>query len=153
MSQKKFTKDQIAHKIGLQAYILAAWEKQFNIVPLSKNGETLYTRQHLATFRSIKELLYEKGFSMDAAKKYLQDNTAHLEGKTLLAASPLLFETKKEAARQPFALHPTVEASKASPKLAFEPLAQRPAQRTIDQDVAAKLLHIKSQLTKISNTL
>ncbi len=153
MAQKKFTKDQIANKIGLQSYILAAWEKQFSIVPLIKNGETLYTRQHLATFRTIKELLYEKGFSMDAAKKYLQDTNADLEGKTLFAASPLLFEPKKEAGRPSLAAQPAVEILNGAPEMAIQPLEQSTPQRNIDSQVAAKLLHIKSQLIKLSTSL
>lgn len=88
------TQNQIAQKLGIQTYMVVAWEKKFNIEPSFENGEKIYSDKDLATFKSVKELLYEKGLSMDAAKKYLY-NSEDLEGTTLQAASTLLFTPAK----------------------------------------------------------
>lgn len=132
--KKKFTKDQVAHKLGIQAYIMDAWEKQFEIEPLTKNGAKVYTRKNLAQFRSIKELLYEKGLALDAAKKYFKDHTK-LEGTTLLAASPLNFEAQHKPSE------PIVQS--ASPKKDTIQLGQ----------VRDKLASVRERLLKISNSL
>lgn len=136
MARKKkiFTQSQITKKLGLQSYIVLSWEKQFGITPTLKNGDPIYTRHDLAKLRSIKELLYEKGFSIDAAKKYIQDKET-IEGATLIAASPLLFESQ----------HTTAEKTSHS--------EQRPTEQSADQALMSKLITIRKQLIKISNSL
>jgi DNA-binding XRE family transcriptional regulator len=129
--EKKFTQDQIADALGVQKYIVAAWEKQFDIIPLQEDSDITYTIQNLESFRTIKELLYEKGLTMAAVKKSLQDTHVIFEGKTLMAATPLFFDVKKAAQR---------ESEISSEKL--DPAA-----------VTSKLLHIRSQLMKISSSL
>ncbi len=135
MTEKAFTKAEIAHTLGIQLYMLTAWEKQFDIVPLRENDEAVYTPQQLATFRSIKELLYEKGLTMAAAKKALQDTSGQFEGKELHAASPLFFEPTKV----------TRLTEHAQKEPSFD---QRKS-----KDIAAKLLQIKAQLIKINTSL
>lgn len=124
MTQKEtFTKDQIVQEVGIQPYMIAAWEKQFEIAPTLIDGEHRYTTQQLMQLRTIKELLYEKGLSMDAAKKYLHDQP-DLEDTTLFAASPLLFQKKQPAHK-----------------------------KSSDEHVMAQLLSIKDKLIKIRNSL
>lgn len=136
--KKKFTKDQIARKLGIQAYIMDGWEKQFEIEPLLRNGEKIYTRKHLSQLRSIKELLYEKGFTIDAAKNYFKDHK-DLEGTTLIAASPLNFDTQqKPTSPLNLLVQPAPTKNESSPQLSH---------------VRDKLTSIKEQLLKISNSL
>jgi DNA-binding transcriptional MerR regulator len=105
---------------------VSAWEKKFNIEPTVQNGEKTYTDEHLATFRSVKELLYEKGLSMDAAKKYMYDRS-ELEGSTLQAASTLIFAAAK---------------------------AQKPTQpNEAEKQYTQRLLSIKERLVKLRNSL
>ena len=132
--KKKYTKEQIAAKLGIQAYIIDAWEKQFEIEPLTRNGAKIYTRKNLSQFRSIKELLYEKGLALDAAKKYLKDHT-ELEGTTLLAASPLNFESQQKP--EPVVVH-TAPLQKNNQHL---------------EHVRDRLNSVKEQLLKLSNSL
>jgi DNA-binding transcriptional MerR regulator len=95
MQEKKFyTKDEIVQNLGVQPYIMALWEKQFGIETAINDGQAHYSSDDLAKLRSVKELLYEKGFTIDAAKKYLHENPL-LQASSVFAASPLLFESKK----------------------------------------------------------
>lgn len=139
--KKKFTKEQVARKLGIQAYIMDAWEKQFEIQPAIKNGETIYTRKHLTQFKAVKELLYEKGFSMDAVKKHLQDHT-NFEDTTLIAASPLKFDGPLEKA-----------IASVQPKAKEVPSTSHSLKSPHIKDVTDQLLGIKEQLIKLSNSL
>lgn len=97
MKQEKntFTKAEIAQTLGVQPYIMALWEKQFGIKTTLIQGEYFYLEQDLVKFTSIRALLYEKGYTIDAAKQYLQENPDVLE-TTMIAASPLIFTSHKE---------------------------------------------------------
>ena len=131
MTQKKelLTQSQIAQKLGIQTYMVSAWEKKFNIEPTVNDGQKTYTDSDLATFRSVKELLYEKGLSMDAAMKYLHDGSG-LEGSALQAGSTL----HSVAARSHQAATPT-------------------EQSLTERQLTQKLLTIKEQLVKLRNSL
>ncbi len=97
MKQEKstYTKAEITQSLGVQDYIITVWEKQFGIQTESIDGQPLYSSQDLEKLKSIKELLYEKGYTIDAAKQYVQENPSILD-TPMIAASPLLFVTKKE---------------------------------------------------------
>ncbi len=58
---------------GLKPHILRYWEQEFrNIKPVkSSRGQRLYTKKDLDAIFTIKNLLYEKRFTIDGAKKYL----------------------------------------------------------------------------------
>ncbi len=148
--KKKFTKEQIAKKVGIQSYMMAAWEQQFDINPLTKNGEPIYTRRQLGTFKAIKELLYEKGFSMDAAKKYLH-NKSDLEGNDLIAASPFFDTHQKEALEG--LLGAPAEQPIASQESSQKNAVNLQAQQEHTKELTTKLLGIKEKLLKLSNTL
>lgn len=139
MAQEKntYTKHQLAEKLGIQTYIMDAWEKQFEIEPAEHDGTKVYTHKHLAQFCSIKELLYERGLALDAAKKYFKDQS-HLEGAPLMAASPLNFQPQKQP---------------ASP---YELLMQPAPHKKQDEHlrlVRDRLSRIRNQLQKLSNSL
>ncbi len=58
---------------GLKPHVLRYWEQEFkDIKPVkSAKGQRLYKRKDLDTILTIKNLLYEKRFTIDGAKKYL----------------------------------------------------------------------------------
>ncbi len=92
--QKTYTKAEISQQLGVQPYIITLWEKQFGIQTTVSNGAELYSESDAKQLASIKELLYEKGYSIAAAKAFLQEfPMAHETG--IIAASPLLFESNK----------------------------------------------------------
>ncbi len=65
---------------GLKPHILRYWEQEFrDIKPVkSSKGQRLYRKKDLDAIFSIKKLLYEKRFTIDGAKRYLNSH------KTLL---------------------------------------------------------------------
>ncbi len=97
MKQEKstYTKAEITQSLGVQDYIITVWEKQFGIQTEFLDGQLLYSSEDLEKLKSIKELLYEKGYTIDAAKQYVRENS-HILDTPMIAASPLLFVSKQE---------------------------------------------------------
>lgn len=91
LEKNRYTKEEVTQQLGVRAYILALWEKQFGIRTDSQDGTVLYSAEDLRKLQSVKELLYEKGYSIDAAKQYLHSHPLISE-HTVVPASPLLFK-------------------------------------------------------------
>lgn len=60
---------------GLESYVLRYWETEFpRIKPgRSRSGQRLYKRRDIELILQIKDLLYQKKFTIAGAKKYLQE--------------------------------------------------------------------------------
>jgi DNA-binding transcriptional MerR regulator len=65
----------VADKTGVKTYILRYWEKEFPFLQPIKNkaGHRLYTQRDIYIVRNIRELLYNRGYSISGAKKILWD--------------------------------------------------------------------------------
>ncbi len=74
-----------AEKIGVQPHVLRFWESQFPTLKPSKTsrGQRLYSDEDVENFLKIKHLLYNEGYSIVGAKKFLKGERS---GKT--AANP-----------------------------------------------------------------
>lgn len=61
---------------GLKPHVLRYWEQEFkDIKPIkSTKGQRLYKRKDLDAIFTIKKLLYEKRYTIDGAKRYLNSN-------------------------------------------------------------------------------
>lgn len=97
MNQEKeiYTRTDVTQKLGIQAYILSLWEKEFAIATITAaDGQLLYTFQGYSQLKRIKELIYEKGYSLDTAKKIIAENNTETP---IIAASVLHFKPKVEA--------------------------------------------------------
>ena len=78
---------------GIEPYVLRYWETEFpKINPTrSRSGQRLYKRHDIETILQIKDLLYQKRFTIAGAKRYLQQH----RGKPEVAAAdrqPLTLE-------------------------------------------------------------
>ena len=61
---------------GIEPYVLRYWETEFpKINPArSRSGQRLYKRHDIETILQIKDLLYQKRFTIAGAKRYLQQH-------------------------------------------------------------------------------
>jgi DNA-binding transcriptional MerR regulator len=72
--KKYFRIGEVSSLTGLESYVLRYWETEFReIKPVrSRAGQRLYRKEDIAFVLYIKELLYEKRFTIAGAKQYLK---------------------------------------------------------------------------------
>ena len=66
----------VSKMTDLKQYVLRYWETEFSILKPSKNnaGNRTYKDEDIKIIRYIKELLYEKKYTIRGAKQFLKDN-------------------------------------------------------------------------------
>lgn len=74
MSTKQFRIGQLAQELKVERFVIRFWEKEFCLNPTrSQGGQRFYTEKDLSTFKKVKALLYEEGFTIVGAKKALEE--------------------------------------------------------------------------------
>ena len=81
---------EVSRLTATKTYVLRYWETEFpTLKPVkSRSGHRLYRRQDVETVVEIKRLLYEKGFTIEGARKQLAGSTAGDAGGTSQASTP-----------------------------------------------------------------
>ena len=75
MERRKFRIGELSSKIGVEQFVIRFWEKEFNIESKRSNGgQRFYDEKDYKRFKKIKELLYEKKFTIAGAKEELKNN-------------------------------------------------------------------------------
>ncbi len=70
-----FTISEISNQLDLPSHVLRFWEKQFTTIkPKRHNNRRYYTQENIETIKTIKHLLYTKGYTIDGAKQELRTN-------------------------------------------------------------------------------
>jgi len=66
---------EVAKVVGVEPYVLRFWEGEFNQIKTirTKGGQRLYPRETISTILKIKRLLYDKGMTIEGARKKLKD--------------------------------------------------------------------------------
>lgn len=64
----------VSRLTGVPAYVLRYWETEFSMLSPKKSGtnQRLYRRKDVEMVLEIKRLLYEKRFTIEGARSYLQ---------------------------------------------------------------------------------
>jgi len=76
----------LAEQIGVETSVIRFWEKEFGIAAQrSQGGQRYYTERDLQKFQQIKELLYEKKFTIAGAKDALKNKNALFVPTTAIA--------------------------------------------------------------------
>lgn len=77
IEDKLYSIGQTANITGVRPYVLRYWEKEFTLLQPIKGdgGHRLYRKEDLEKILYIKELLYQKKFSIAGAKKKLIEET------------------------------------------------------------------------------
>ena len=72
----------VSQMTGLKQYVLRYWETEFSILSPEKNkaGNRRYRKEDIKVIRHIKELLYDKKFTIRGAKQYLKDYYKNQDG-------------------------------------------------------------------------
>lgn len=70
------TISEAGEETGLPAHVLRFWESRFTqLKPVKRaGGRRLYRRQDIQLLKGLKTLLYEEGYTIKGAQKYLKDH-------------------------------------------------------------------------------
>ena len=74
LSDKLFYKiGEVSHLTGLESYIIRYWETEFPMLhpKKSRGGQRIYQKKDLETVFKIKQMLYERGYTIAGARKAL----------------------------------------------------------------------------------
>lgn len=72
MGKRKFRIGDLARELKVKKYVVRFWEKEFELESdRSEGGQRFYTKEDLKLFSLIKDLLYNRGFTISGAKKEL----------------------------------------------------------------------------------
>ncbi len=64
----------VSEELGLEDYVLRFWQTKFKeIQPKKINNRRYYNEKQITTLKLIKDLLYNKGFTINGAKLYLKE--------------------------------------------------------------------------------
>ncbi len=63
---------------GVPAYVLRFWESEFSVIRpgRSSTGQRLYRKKDVERILTVKQLLYEKKFTIEGARKHLKLKTS-----------------------------------------------------------------------------
>ena len=95
---------EVANAVGVETHVLRYWETEFRSIRPQKSsrGQRVYSRRDVETLMRVKELLYDRGFTIAGARKQLRDGGIEprepadptLRGATRMRAA--LTEIRKE---------------------------------------------------------
>jgi DNA-binding transcriptional MerR regulator len=100
---------EVARLAGIKPYVLRFWETEFPSLGPKKSGtgHRLYRRKEVEMVLEIKRLLYEKRFTIEGARKFLETRNKTEPARPAKAAKP----TKKGGQAELFATGPQIDDS------------------------------------------
>jgi DNA-binding transcriptional MerR regulator len=101
---------EVSRLAGIKPYVLRFWETEFSSLGPKKSGKghRLYRRKDVELVLEIKRLLYEKRYTIEGARKYLESRSrgaltkgnggkaGRSQGDLFGTSAPLLEEIRKE---------------------------------------------------------
>ncbi len=89
-----FKISEVCEIVGVEPYVLRFWETEFpNFAPgKSKSGHRVYKKKDVENVLRIKELLYDRGFTIAGARKQLSKS----KGSNKAERDQLLIRVRKE---------------------------------------------------------
>lgn len=86
MEKRKFRIGELAEHLAVERFVIRFWEKEFNVKSTrSTGGQRFYNEDDARTFAIIKDLLYNRGFTIAGARKELPN----LRGARLLTTQSM----------------------------------------------------------------
>ena len=81
---------EVARLVGVQPYVLRFWESEFPALAPKKSGtgHRFYRRKDVELLLRIKQLLYEKRFTIEGARRHLEVQAKSGRRDRAIAAEP-----------------------------------------------------------------
>jgi len=79
---------EVSRLAGIKPYVLRFWETEFSSLGPKKSGKghRLYRRKDVELVLEIKRLLYDKRYTIEGARKFLESRPRETAGKSLEGA-------------------------------------------------------------------
>lgn len=154
MSKRKFRIGDLAEELDLKKFVIRFWEKEFDLQSdRSFGGQRYYTEDDLAQFSMIKDLLYNKGFTITGARQQLKTikkrpNSIEKIEKPQIIEKISATSTSEEKAQESMKMHENPNVQPASvEKIIVEYIPKIPVSFLLNLKAAKeKLLKIKNSL-------
>lgn len=73
MQRRQFRIGELAKHLDVERFVIRFWEREFKIKSTrSVGGQRFYSDKDVKQFQFIKELLYDKGFTINGARKHIE---------------------------------------------------------------------------------
>jgi len=153
MSKKKFRIGELARELQVKKFVIRFWEKEFELKSdRSQGGQRYYTQDDFTAFNTIKNLLYEKGFTIAGAKVQLdQILQADYQGGYQGSKTTTLATGKAIADKQPVKKAAVKEVIAATNATVSDNLPQ--AAPLISQEFLQKMGLLKQKLLQLKKEL
>lgn len=104
MSKRQYRIGAVAKQLKIEKFVLRFWEKELNIKPhRSSGGQRFYEEEDFEIFKLIKNLLYDRKFTLAGAKKELESLKPHK--KSVIASQKTEMNIPKIEINQNRSLH------------------------------------------------
>jgi DNA-binding transcriptional MerR regulator len=138
--------------VDVQAHVLRYWETEFPQLSPQKNrsGQRSYRRRDVEIALRIKQLLYEDEYTINGARKKLQQELR--ESSRLKIVPPL---TTKEETHLREVLKPQIEDPKANPEIELDSIEdfQPNENPSLNEERREAIRNLASQLLKLREML
>ena len=100
--KESFRIGEVARLLGVKTSVLRYWETEFRTLrpKKSSSGQRIYSRKNVERLLVIRELLYERGFTIAGARKQLAQGPGAAREPTASASSPDVLEEIQAEAEQ-----------------------------------------------------
>lgn len=102
MQKRQFRIGELAEQLKVERFVIRFWEKEFEVkTRRSDGGQRFYTPADVDRFKAIKELLYERGFTISGAKQQLKHKKPISDDvHTIIASHKTTFELPEQTIEQ-----------------------------------------------------
>lgn len=144
IQKRKFRIGDLSKELRVKKFVIRFWEKEFDLKSdRSNGGQRFYTQDDLKTFATIKDLLYNKKFTIPGAKAQLAAELKSINSKPIPTSTAITPAQKTEKEIE----YKTIEVEKIVEKIIEKPI------EIIPQSFLEKLNKIKQELIKIKNSI
>lgn len=96
MQKRKFRIGELAKLLNVERFVIRFWEKEFFLRPTRSNGgQRFYDEKDVEKFKMIKDLLYDRGFTIAGARRQLKGKGT-LNATTVIASQKTTLEGDEE---------------------------------------------------------
>jgi DNA-binding transcriptional MerR regulator len=92
MRRRTFRIGELAKKLLLERFVIRFWEKEFKLkTDRSQGGQRFYTEDDYTLFQLIKDLLYNRGFTIHGAKREINQLKKITPDKEIIGSKKTTF--------------------------------------------------------------